>query len=60
MRNHDAPLLLSPWSQLVVTLMKVKGGASTPLGSTTEIAKIVKHLLNRRLVTVGGHVKEGA
>jgi hypothetical protein len=36
MRNHYAPLLLGPWSQLVVTLMKVKGGASTFLGFTIE------------------------
>jgi hypothetical protein len=60
MRNHDAPLLLGPWSQLVVTLMKVKGGANTSLGSTMEIAEIAKRLLNRRLVTAGGHMKEGA
>jgi hypothetical protein len=44
MRNREAPLLLGPWSQLVVTLMKVKGGGSTLLGFTTEIAEIAKCL----------------
>jgi hypothetical protein len=28
MRNHDAPLLLGPWSQLVVTSVEEKEGAS--------------------------------
>jgi hypothetical protein len=46
MRNCDAPLFLGPWSQLVVTLMKIKGGASTSLNAFS----------NRVVVTASGHI----
>jgi hypothetical protein len=51
-RNREAPFCLAPGHNWRSHRRRIKGGASTSLGFTSEIAEIEKRLFDRRLVTV--------